>query len=119
MNFLELTRARYSVRNYTDRLVEPEKLDYIFECVRMLLLLSIINLAICRCYRSGTSGSSENSYPANGYRQLRVSLWLVPTMRNHGTGNRMEKIMLTSIWHSRRTSLPGSSGTGTRHLLGL
>lgn len=35
MNFLELTRARYSVRNYTDRLVEPEKLDYIFECVRM------------------------------------------------------------------------------------
>lgn len=35
MNFLELTRARYSVRNYTDRLVEPKKLDYIFECVRM------------------------------------------------------------------------------------
>ena len=33
MNFLELVKARYSVRNYEHRAVEQEKLDYIMECV--------------------------------------------------------------------------------------
>lgn len=98
MNFLELTRARYSVRNYTDRLVEPEKLDYIFECVRMAP--SAVNYQPWR-FAVVTDperlAALKTAIPANGYRQLRVSLWLVLTMRNHGTGNRMEKIMLTSI----------------------
>ncbi len=31
MHFLELTKARYSVRNYSDRQVEKEKLDAILE----------------------------------------------------------------------------------------
>ena len=35
MNFLELVKARYSVRNYEHRAVEQEKLDYIMECVRL------------------------------------------------------------------------------------
>lgn len=35
MNFQELVKARYSVRKYDDRPVEAEKLDYIFECVRL------------------------------------------------------------------------------------
>ena len=35
MNFLELTQKRYSCRNYQERPVERELLDYIFECVRM------------------------------------------------------------------------------------
>ena len=34
MNFLDLVKARYSCRNYQDRQVEQEKLDYIMECVR-------------------------------------------------------------------------------------
>lgn len=34
-NFLELARARYSVRNYLDTPVEEEKLQYILECGRV------------------------------------------------------------------------------------
>ena len=42
MNFLELVKARYSSRNYENRPVEAEKLDYIMECVR--LAPSAVNL---------------------------------------------------------------------------
>ena len=35
MNFLELVKARHSVRGYEQRAVEQEKLDYILECVRL------------------------------------------------------------------------------------
>lgn len=35
MNFLDLVKARYSVRSYTDQPVEQEKLDYLLECVRL------------------------------------------------------------------------------------
>jgi nitroreductase len=34
MNFLELTKNRYSCRAYKSLNVEKEKLDYILECVR-------------------------------------------------------------------------------------
>ena len=34
MDFLELTKKRYSVRSYTSQEVEKEKLDYILECAR-------------------------------------------------------------------------------------
>ncbi|MDD6210715.1 MAG: nitroreductase family protein [Bacteroidales bacterium] len=35
MTFLELTRKRYSVRSFSEKAVEPEKLDYLLECARM------------------------------------------------------------------------------------
>ena len=35
MTFLELIRKRTSVRNFTQKKVECEKLDYIFECARL------------------------------------------------------------------------------------
>ena len=35
MNFLELVKARYSARRYSDRPIEPEKIDYILECGRL------------------------------------------------------------------------------------
>ena len=35
MNFLELARKRYSVRQYSDRSVEPEKMDYVLEAARL------------------------------------------------------------------------------------
>ena len=35
MNFLELARRRCSVRQYSDRAVEPEKMDYVLEAARM------------------------------------------------------------------------------------
>ena len=35
MNLLELTKKRYSCRNYQSKAVEQEKLDYVLECVRM------------------------------------------------------------------------------------
>ena len=35
MNFLDLVKARCSVRSYEPRPVEQEKLDYILECVRL------------------------------------------------------------------------------------
>ena len=35
MNFLDLVKARYSVRSYTNQPVEQEKLDYLMECVRL------------------------------------------------------------------------------------
>ena len=34
-NFLELVKARYSARAYSDRVVEQEKIDYILECARL------------------------------------------------------------------------------------
>lgn len=34
MNFLELTKKRYSARDYTSDLIEQTKLDYILECAR-------------------------------------------------------------------------------------
>jgi nitroreductase len=34
MNFLELTKQRYSARSYSAEQVEQEKLDYILECAR-------------------------------------------------------------------------------------
>ena len=34
-SFLNLVKARYSVRSYTDQPVEQEKLDYLMECVRL------------------------------------------------------------------------------------
>ena len=35
MDFLELAKKRYSVRSYSDRPVEKEKLDYVLECARL------------------------------------------------------------------------------------
>ncbi|MCX6283429.1 MAG: nitroreductase family protein [Bacteroidetes bacterium] len=35
MNFLELAKSRYSVRNYLPKPVEEEKLNYILECGRI------------------------------------------------------------------------------------
>ena len=35
MNFQELCKARYSCRQYQDRPVEPTKLEYVLECVRL------------------------------------------------------------------------------------
>lgn len=35
MKFLELAKIRYSVRAYSDRPVEKEKLDYVLECARL------------------------------------------------------------------------------------
>lgn len=64
MNFLELVKARYSARNYTDRPIEAEKLAYLMECVR--LAPSAVNFqpwrfrvvtdpeglqALCSCYK--------------------------------------------------------------------
>lgn len=63
MKFIELTRERHSVRSYTDRPVEKEKLDYILECARLapsavnkqpwkfIVVQSAEGKAnICRCY---------------------------------------------------------------------
>ena len=35
MNFLELARKRCSVRQYSDRSVEPEQMDYVLEAARL------------------------------------------------------------------------------------
>ena len=35
MNFLDLVKKRYAVRDYDSREVEQDKLDYILECVRL------------------------------------------------------------------------------------
>ena len=42
MNFLELSKARYSVRSYQQRAIENEKLQYVMECTR--LAPSAVNL---------------------------------------------------------------------------
>ncbi|MBO5235010.1 MAG: nitroreductase family protein [Alistipes sp.] len=34
-SFLELVEARYSSRSYSDRAVEPEKVEYLLECARL------------------------------------------------------------------------------------
>lgn len=64
MNFLDLVKARYSCRDYAEREVEREKLEYVMECVR--LAPSAVNLQpwrfrivtsseerqkLCQCYK--------------------------------------------------------------------
>lgn len=64
MNFQELVTRRYSCRNYSERPIEREKLDYVMECVR--LAPSAVNLQpwrfrvienaeqrqlLCQCYK--------------------------------------------------------------------
>ena len=34
MTFLDLVKQRYSCRSYQEKSVEPEKVDYVMECVR-------------------------------------------------------------------------------------
>ena len=63
-DFLKLVESRYSCRSYEDRAVEPEKLHYVMECVR--LAPSAVNRQpwrfrivsdaaelgrLCQCYR--------------------------------------------------------------------
>ena len=48
MNFLELVKARYSVRSYDQRTIEPEKLEYVMECTR--LAPSAVNLQPWKFY---------------------------------------------------------------------
>ncbi len=43
MDFLELTKKRYSCRNFSDKKVEKEKLEKILEAEDLLLLVVIIN----------------------------------------------------------------------------
>ena len=63
MKFIELTKKRHSVRSYTNRPVEKEKLDYILECARLapsavnkqpwkfMVVQSADSKAnLCRCY---------------------------------------------------------------------
>ena len=115
MNFLELTRARYSVRNYTDRLVEPEKLDYIFECVRMAP--SAVNYQPWR-FAVVTDperlAALKTAYPREW---IQTAPCIIVACANH-----------EESWHRKSDGkdhadidlgMPGSSGTGTRHLLGL
>lgn len=35
MNFLDLVKARYSVRSYRPQAVEREKVEYLLECARL------------------------------------------------------------------------------------
>ena len=35
MNFLDIVKARHSERNYANRPIEQEKLEYVLECVRL------------------------------------------------------------------------------------
>ena len=48
MNFLELTKVRYSVRSFEQREIEPEKLQYVMECTR--LAPSAVNLQPWKFY---------------------------------------------------------------------
>lgn len=48
MNFLELVKARYSVRAYEQRAIEAEKLEYVMECTR--LAPSAVNLQPWKFY---------------------------------------------------------------------
>ena len=69
MNFLELVKARYSVRNYEERPIEQNKLDYIMECVR--LAPSAVNFPALEIFavitEKKSAGSLENlPIPVNG-----------------------------------------------------
>lgn len=48
MNFLDLVNKRFSVRSFSNKAVEPEKLNYILECAR--LAPSACNLQPWRIY---------------------------------------------------------------------
>ena len=51
MEFMDLAKARFSLRSYSDRDVEPEKLTKILEAGRIPLPLKIINHSAFLCFR--------------------------------------------------------------------
>lgn len=59
MNFLELVKARYSVRNYEERPIEQNKLDYIMEFASCTVGCKFPALEICCDNREKTAGSLE------------------------------------------------------------
>lgn len=46
MDFLELTKKRFSARNYKSDKVEQDKIDYIIECARLAPSAEIISRGI-------------------------------------------------------------------------
>ena len=73
MDFLELVKERYSVRGYSDKPVEKEKMDYILESAR--LAPSATNAQPWKLYVATDQKVKEgiyNSYPRNWLLQAPI-----------------------------------------------
>ena len=112
MDFLELTKKRYSVRSYTSQEVEKEKLDYILECARYAL--SAVNKQpwqfIVIQSELQKKKSCKRFTPPNGLRKPPYISLYVLMIRLHGHVSMIIKIMQIlmllslrniSVWQQR------------------
>lgn len=73
MNFLELSRKRYSVRNYLNKPVEDEKLNYILECARLSQSAANLQPWILYVVKDDKVRSQINQcYPAKWMQQAQI-----------------------------------------------
>ena len=92
MDFLELTKKRFSARNYKSDKVEQDKIDYIIECAR--LAPSAVNyqpwhfMVVKRRY--------SNVIIENGLQKHQSISWYVLINRKPGYVSLIIKIMQTS-----------------------
>ena len=82
MNFLELTKKRFSVRNYKSDRVEQDKIDYIIECAR--LAPSAVNYQPWHFMVVASEEQKQNlrqCYNREWFARAPVSLLFVPINR--------------------------------------
>lgn len=98
MNFLELAKKRFSVRNYKSDRVEQDKIDYIIECAR--LAPSAVNYQPWHFMVVVSEEQKENlrqCYNREWFAGHLYTLLFVPINRQHGYVNPIIKIMRISM----------------------
>jgi len=81
MSFLSLTEQRYSVRSFKNLPVEDEKLNYIFDCVR--LAPSAVNFQPWKFFVLKTDEAKERVYPSYNRPWLREAPVVILCCADH------------------------------------
>lgn len=121
MNFLELARKRCSVRQYGDRSVEPEKVDYVLEAAR--LAPSAVNKQPWRILLIESEEKRLQLQKLLRPRMVQASSPLLDCLwqsrRELETGGRWQGSCRCGRGNPDRASLLSGSRTRIRHLLGM
>ena len=120
MNFLELVKARHSVRGYEQRAVEQEKLDYILECAPFSFGGELSALAVCRGDRTRQACCAEECLCARMDSKCAVHhrcLW--KSCRGMASQVRWQRPYGCGCVNRRRASVPCRCRAGIGHMLGM
>lgn len=121
MNFLELTKERYSTRAFSAQAVEEEKINYLLECARRAP--SACNKQPWHFVVAETAEARnkvQQCYNRDWIKQ--APLYIIIYAANEQAWRREEdekKPRRHRCGHCHRAYLSGSIGLRTRHLLGV